>query len=233
MKRNGISVKSGFTLMELLLVVGVLSILIGLLTPAILKSMKTAQRRDRAAERKLLEGAIVEYWHDMNRWPLPSDPGLDGNYKASFRDYRNDKFNNLVFDQLLGVTLPDGTKKDYVDPSRHITTADSVSDFPAFSVASLKDAAYGNQENGIAKRANRILVYWSDFIECPECDENDPSRFADLDARECSNPDCNYPESHDGAKYRFTPADRKGAVRGLRPYNVTIDLLNNTVKVEE
>lgn len=64
--------RSGFTLVELLLVIAVIGILSGLLFTGVLGLV--GQARDAANEDNatMLEAAIMEYWHDQGRWPLPA-----------------------------------------------------------------------------------------------------------------------------------------------------------------
>ena len=222
--KNRLSRKeAGFTLIELLIVIGVLSILIGLLAPAILKNMKTVERRKRVTECRVLEGDIMRFWHDQNKWPLPKGTKPDSNYKASYRDD-----NYKVFDEMMGVTFS-GSTKDYLDPAEHVTTAQAVSDWDQLvtSSASLKDVLYGNSENKISKRQHPVLVYWYDAIKCPKCGE-----YSDMGDETCGNSDCDYKKEF-GVAYTFKAGDRHGAVRALRPYAVTFDLLNNTVSVSQ
>lgn len=235
MKKSVLSAKAGFTLVEMLLVVGVLSLLIGLLSPAILNTMKSAAIRRRANECKVLQAGIMEYWHDQNRWPLPKDtkPKKDDGYKVSYR-YDNYK----VFDELLEVDFV-GTKKDYMAPTEHLSTLDEETKYPAFYVANLKDVLEGNNDANppVKKRKSPVLVYWGNVISCPKCKGDDPDRFADMNAKECHNDQCPYYlesiASGFPQRYKFKPADRKRTERCLYPFKVEFDLLNNTVKVSE
>ena len=72
MKKSFITKRSGFTLVEMLIVVGVLAMLLGLLAPAILKNIKIAEKKKRINERAVLQAGIVEFWHDQNKWPIKS-----------------------------------------------------------------------------------------------------------------------------------------------------------------
>ncbi len=211
-KRNG-TLRAGFTLVEMLIVVGVLGILLGLLAPAILRNVKIAQAKSRANERAVLEAAILEFWHDQNRWPIKSGdtPRKAANYKLTYRDNNFEVFNQLVNADFGGRK----NIKNYIDTGRHITTLQAETTYPAFSVAPLRDVLEGR--NGVSRRNNPVLVYWADFIRCPEC-----NAYADMDRDRCA--ECNY---------AFDPGDRKGAVRGLKPYRVVIDMLNNSVSVTD
>ena len=63
--------RSGFTLIELLVVIAVIGLLAGLLFTGVLGLVgqgRNAANKDNAA---LLSAAIMEYWHDQGRWPVP------------------------------------------------------------------------------------------------------------------------------------------------------------------
>jgi len=207
--------RSGFTLVEMLIVVGVLGMLIGLLAPAILQSIKVAQRRARANECAMLEEAILEFWHDQNKWPIKKGdtPRKSAGYKLTYGDNNYEVFNQLV-DADFG-----GRKKikTYIVTGRHITTPQKETSYPSFAAASLKDVLEGR--NGLSRRADPVLVYWVEFLECPKCGEYNGT---DADTKRCRKCD-----------YLFTRDDKKRTNRGLFPYKVTIDLLNNSVVVDE
>lgn len=229
MKKEFKKSRSGFTLVEMLIVVGVLAVLIGLLAPAILKNIKIAQRKKNANERAVLQAAIVEFWHDQSKWPIKEGdkPEKAKGYKITY-----DADNYEVFNQLVKADFGGRTKiKNYIDPTRHITTARAETAYPAFSAVPLEDVLEGR--NGVSRRANPALVYWGDFIKCPNCPSSSGAeQYSDIDATECGNNKCTYYETN-GTRYRFEPGDRKASVRGLRPLKVTFDMLNNLVSVSE
>ena len=63
--------RSGFTLIELLVVIAIIGILAALLFSGVfglLNQSASARNKDNA---ELLQAAIMEYWHDQGRWPIP------------------------------------------------------------------------------------------------------------------------------------------------------------------
>ena len=125
--------RSGFTLIELLVVVAIIGILAALVSSAILKLTKTAASKRNTNNAERLEAAIVEYWHDMGRWPLPKgarpkikkvehgykglegskDAGNDVTVQTYTMSYAAD--NHKVVNNLLDATLEDGTTKTFLD----------------------------------------------------------------------------------------------------------------------
>lgn len=229
MKTNCAKERSGFTLVEMLIVVGVLSVLIGLLAPAILKAVKIAQNKGRANERAVLQAAIVEFWHDQNKWPIKAGdtPKKSNGYKISYGENNYEVFNQLILADFGGREKI----KNYIDPVRHITTVEAETEYPSFSAAPLNDVLEGL--NGVVHRNDPVLVYWAEFIKCPQCPSSSGSeQYADIDATECRSDQCQYFVDN-GTRYKFESGDRKAAIRGLRPYKVTFDMLNNSVSVSE
>lgn len=221
--------RGGFTLVEMLIVVGVLAVLVGLLAPAILKNVKVAQTRGRENERAVLQAAIVEFWHDQKKWPIKSGdtPKKASGYKITYGDKNYEVFNHLIKADFGGRK----NIKNYIDPARHITTAQSETEYPSFAAVSLNDVLEGL--NGVSRRNNPVLVYWANFIKCPQCPSSSGSeQYADINAVECKNSKCTY-FVENGGRYQFENSDRKSSIRGLRPYKVTFDMLNNLVTVSE
>ncbi|MGI5868396.1 MAG: type II secretion system protein [Kiritimatiellia bacterium] len=223
----------GFTLIELLIVVGILAVLIGLLTPAILKNLNIVAQRRHANERKLLEAAIMEYWHDKGVWPLPKkgETGYkrpDGNSKVAYRFDNYHVFNRV----LCNAVLHEPGGKDYFDPDHRLTTLEKCNekDYPNFLPARVIDAIEGR--NDVRARKELTLVYWVRLIECPQCPSSDIRRFHGESAESCKNPECKFRKSK-GYGYPFPRGVRRKTTRGLMPYKVTIDLLNNRAIVTD
>ena len=240
--------RCGFTLVEMLIVVGILGVLLGLLSPAMLKQTRVSQEKRSANERKILEAAILEFWHDQKRWPInPSTkPSKDGSYFDNVKksDAGNaykiiyQDLNNVVFDQLINAPFGSGqTHKDYIDTKGHNTTPKAEDKYPVKAAAPLYDVLEG--KNGAVKRNNPVLVYWTYRIRCPECPSSANNLgyiagFAPLDKDHCESDECDYYKNsaNNGERYIFTKADKKNVVRVVLPFKVTIDMLNNQVKVE-
>ena len=59
----------GFTLLELLVVIGIIAILAGLLFPAITGALRTAQKNKAIGDCRAIETAIMQYYNEYNKWP--------------------------------------------------------------------------------------------------------------------------------------------------------------------
>ncbi len=73
--------RRGFSLLELMMVVGVISILLGFLLPALKAVTRHSRRVAARQEARMLEGAWQQYYTTYGRWPgagLPEDESISG-----------------------------------------------------------------------------------------------------------------------------------------------------------
>ena len=73
--------RSGFTLLELLVVVAIIGMLVGMLLPVVGKVKESAKRRKAEAQKIALSAAIMAYKHEFHKWPVSdsdqeSDPDI-------------------------------------------------------------------------------------------------------------------------------------------------------------
>ena len=246
--------RDSFTLIEMLIVVGVLALLIALLSPAILKSMMIAERRKLENEVKVLEAAITEYWSDHKRWPLgeggnKKDPYKDGmktrgaegretptgiirfggrneNDSTDPKAYKNYP-NYIVFNELYKATyngVPES--KTYIDITVHTTHDPSLGKDPVYPVYASMPLKDVLKTSVSHGQESPILCYWAKVFLCPHCD-----KFHRLDAESCGNDKCQY-RKEKGFAYTFKSADKSNRTRrALFPFIVTFDFYNETVQV--
>ncbi len=62
--------RRGFTLMELLTVIAIISLLVAILMPATLALRRRARETQAASERAALKAAIMTYYADTSLWPV-------------------------------------------------------------------------------------------------------------------------------------------------------------------
>ena len=72
--------KSGFTMVEILAVVGIIAILVGVLIPALTMVRNMARRTQQRAQLTTIDLALTAFRNDQGHyppsdWPLPPDPG--------------------------------------------------------------------------------------------------------------------------------------------------------------
>jgi prepilin-type N-terminal cleavage/methylation domain-containing protein len=70
MKTNLPLKRSGFTLIEMLVVIAIIAILAGLLFPAINRALETAKRNQAAADVRSIAGAITMFYNDYGYLPI-------------------------------------------------------------------------------------------------------------------------------------------------------------------
>lgn len=88
------SLKKGFTLMELIVVIAILSILAGVLAPRVSNHLASARDARRLADIKTVRLAIEQYYADKGKYPPPNknqnyggwDVSHDGNFIRVLRN---------------------------------------------------------------------------------------------------------------------------------------------------
>lgn len=88
--------KSGFTLVELLVVMGIIGILMALLFPAIGAARNAAMKTKAQAEMKAIETACKQYFSQYGRFPHEAGNNQDCSYGA-YGGYRSNRDLMLVF----------------------------------------------------------------------------------------------------------------------------------------
>ncbi len=88
---------SGFTLLELLIVISLMVLLSGLLIPAFYKVQNESRKRQAATEAAVIAGAIQAYRLQERKFPAPSNPNhIQGGQDRTYGD------------AAVGSLLPDG-----------------------------------------------------------------------------------------------------------------------------
>ena len=251
--------RSGFTLMELLIVVCIIGILAGLVVGGAVRLVGSAVDKRNRTNADRLRAAIVEYWHDMGRWPVPdnsrptlsedgsvaTEAGSDAEQKDVFA-YRIvlDLNNRKVVQKLLDATVSTGSgdkKKTFLDLHGFSAPAGISPKRDDLFVHEVVDAwgawqgtATDEEGKQVGPVADPVLCFFGKVIRCPHCDGYDPPS-----ATECSNDRCPYLgqdaiDHWDVPKYpyRYTKADKAKAVSVAIPYTITFDLDNNDVRVD-
>src|SRR5881227_3848604 len=105
--RSNQTTKRAFTLVELLVVIGIIAVLIGILLPALNKARKAARTTTCLANLRTLTQAEIQYWNDN---------------KGHFSPYYNGDKKNSIF-QIEWMSQPKGNRA--FDKSRLCPEADT------------------------------------------------------------------------------------------------------------
>ena len=69
---NNATAKRGFTLVELLVVIGIIAILAGMILPALSKAKDSAKKAQAKSEMQNISGAVRTYEAEYSRYPIPT-----------------------------------------------------------------------------------------------------------------------------------------------------------------
>lgn len=230
--------KSGFTLVEVLIVIGIICILLGLLAPAILKSSETAADKGHIAEMEVLKSALIQYHHDNKGWPIPSsraqviaEGGEYGKNSIGEKDPAIIIYSGKDTFKVWNRLTQAGAKGDYNIHKRDYIKVTEVTAIKKFydedPERNIEDENIGKPYDlwGDGGGIKGPLVYASTFIECPKCTHWSTS------STHCNNDQC--PGRKDDSAYRFKEVDKEQTRRGVMPYKIRFDLSSDTVEVTE
>ena len=106
--------RRAFTIVELLVVIGIIGILLGIVTTAVTSSVKNARIRKAEATAKALQQAIAAYYAQEGRWPgaIESKAGNMGNKsKYTFSGGEADK----IFQEIVRSSVGANASRPLVD----------------------------------------------------------------------------------------------------------------------
>ncbi len=254
--------KSGFTLIELLLVIAVIGILIGVLFHGVFGVTEVANKKRNANNAKLLHAAIMEYRHDVGKWPIPDDDATGATAKTedveggtSSPNVRKRKKvvwsltygevdgrtgsvkgsnNDVVIEYLLNAKVGEkNTEKAFLDLHTFVTTDGGTATRYMTEETEETTSAYEWWRDHGKKGKGLAIVYKTKFVKCPVCKKY--VAIDSMDEGRCDNPDCVDPEVEDDSGLKthiFSKKELARKVDGAMPYKITFDFVNATCKVE-
>lgn len=141
-----------FTLIEMLVVMGIIGVLVALLFPAIRGAQLAAERADAERLAVTVEGAIKAFYNEYGRYPLQgtagsSDPKTDKYYLEVEVDYTN------LIAALRGIKASENPKG-----------------FPFLDVSDKKLGEYGTHKGVLLDPWDTPLRIWADWSNNNEID---------------------------------------------------------------
>ncbi len=124
------SSSSGFTIVELLMVIAVLAVLTGIVTTAASAAIRQARERRTTAMKNVLQNGIATYLAQNGRWPGSklkdwSDNGLPSGKKMDF--LAQPDYDDMV-KELLNVSVGPSATSPVLDPGGMIVAENSISE---------------------------------------------------------------------------------------------------------
>ena len=187
----------GFTLVELLLVIAVIGILAGFLFNAVFGVTKQANEKRNENNRLLLQAAIMEYRHDVGKWPIPDKDASASRAQTEEYQVAGEKNfrkrvvwkqtygaidvngvllgsnNDVIVEHLLnGKVGSKETKKSYIDLRPFLTTEKGTETRYLTEETEETMSADEARRNGASDRKagkHIPLVYRAQFVKCPIC----------------------------------------------------------------
>ena len=109
--------KKGFTIVELMVVVGILSILITIVTFAASGAVKHSREMKGEAIRVALENGIAMYHNDKQKWPSAIEAAADASTSDGATMEITGEATDSVFREIVQLSVEDSGNKQYIDPS--------------------------------------------------------------------------------------------------------------------
>ena len=112
--------RKGFTIVELLMVIGIIGVLAGIITTAASESMKATRRRRADALFALVQSGIATYYAQHDKWP-DFNPPSKGNHRRPGSDEVDENQYDLTDDEvrrcIKEVIMSVKTKNPLIDVS--------------------------------------------------------------------------------------------------------------------
>lgn len=235
---------AGFTLMELMVVVGIVAILAGLVSTAMVRMMRQAANSRTDNQIAQIYAAIMEYRHDFGKWPVP-----DGDIPQEYRDrddrrgiwklkYCSSNMKKVAGDNSKVVEFLIKTKSGGAGrPKRDILDlhgfsgvdvgrddrVQSGNDNTSATYSEFHDAwELSKPDDDGQTHGNVPLLVWKQRqYYCSEC-----KRYSTSDR--CKNKDCSYYK--DNNAYRKLPSSSVREV--AKPFYIMFDFSNDRVLVQ-
>ena len=151
--------KKGFTIVEMLMVVGVLAVLMGIVTTAATASIRQARERRLQAAKQVLQSGIATYYAQKDEWPGKLDSWSDNGSQNGKIGY----LSNSDYDEVVKDLLKESVGKSSANPMLDVTT---LSVMPKSSsdgrqnCREFRQAVKKNQKHGKALGINEMTIVY-------------------------------------------------------------------------
>ena len=108
----------GFTIVEMLMVLGVIAVLLGLVTSAAMTAIRHAREKRTAASMQVIQAGIATYRSQNGEWPGPLKSYAENGLSGGRRNYT---LNTSEYDQVLTEVVKESVNTSSANPRMDVT----------------------------------------------------------------------------------------------------------------
>lgn len=108
----------GFTIVEMLMVLGIIAVLLGLVTSAAMTAIRHAREKRTAASLQVIQAGIATYRSQNGEWPGPLKGYAENGLSGGRRNYT---LNDSEYDQVLTEIVKESVNSSAANPMMDVT----------------------------------------------------------------------------------------------------------------
>ncbi|MBR6733895.1 MAG: type II secretion system protein [Kiritimatiellae bacterium] len=108
----------GFTIVEMLMVLGIIAVLLGLVTSAAMTAIRHAREKRTAASLQVIQAGIATYRSQNGEWPGPLKGYAENGLSGGRRNYT---LNDSEYDQVLTELVKESVNSSAANPMMDVT----------------------------------------------------------------------------------------------------------------
>ncbi len=156
---NNVKRKTGFTIVEMLMVIGIIAVLLGLVSTAAISAIRNARNRKAEACRQVLQAGIATYRAQKDEWP-----GVINDFSTGKRQMSNGAkvytLNDQEYDDAIRAVVKESVSSKNGTPMMDVTGLIVSSTGSTNRGIEFREAVKkGKKHGGSIKLANMVFGY--------------------------------------------------------------------------